>query len=144
MRWIRPMVASVGATKSAEYQATASSSATPSVASPYAPAFCVCIACAAEVILNPNTRGFLTARADSLLQQIFAEKPGHRQKDSIKRGQHPHPNGRQRGRVLEEARRRFGTGDQRRGQQRGQEQRQKQLARALLRRDDGEDRGHDT
>src|ERR1700726_3252184 len=84
---MRPMVASLGVTKSAAYPAMAKNSATPSVARACVPIFFVSIACAADAIFNSDARGFLNARVLSLLQQIFAEKPGHGQKYSIKRGQ---------------------------------------------------------
>src|SRR5690349_1761893 len=103
MRWISPIVASVGATKSAAYPATAKNNATPSVASPCMSVFFDSIVCDPEAILNPGVRGSLP-RVRSLLQQIFREKPGHGQKYSIKRGQHANPNRRQRWLLFKESR----------------------------------------
>src|ERR1700719_776653 len=138
-----PMVASLGARKSAQYAATESSSATPSVARACAPILFVSIACAADAIFNSDARGFLNARVLSLLQQIFAEKPGHGQKYSIKRGQDSHPNCGQCGRIVKQARSRFGAGHQGRGQQRQEQKREQRFGGARLRSNRREDEAYD-
>src|ERR1700724_1599871 len=103
MRWIRPMVRSVGATNSAQYPATPSNAATPRVARPSPPA---CFIAVAETEVDAMLDAIL------LLQQIFAEKPGDRQKHDIECRQKCSPNRRQASGILKEAHRCFRARDQ--------------------------------
>src|ERR1700756_3491518 len=155
MRCTMPMVNSLGATKKAPYADAPRSRTTAAAPRSFAVIFDLRrpvpsrsfvyahVLCYEQIRAAPPASPLLSHRfrkpgvgvyiVNSLLQEIFPEKPYRRQKNDVERNQERQPVPPQHRIFREQRRRGLRAGDKQRRQQRQKEQREQQLAHSRLR-----------